>query len=251
MKKFIVYIAILVACFLIIFNFNNHKVLTTSSQQSTTIFGRVITNNSFFYSSNNSNAPLFLLQQTYFIKLLSQPDETYFEAEYLGITGYVKKEDIEVVNETPLSPYLNNINFNIVSTSSCNLRSSPSSAQNNVLKTIPSSTASLQYIGKITGNEAQENLGNVWYYCKYTDSQSSSTYGYIYSPLAVNLTGISPNFERTSLKTDFTFNNINQNLNISNNATLALTLIVTLPSLFILYLLFKPSKVKKSTKCDI
>lgn len=215
-------------------------------------FARVKYNNVCFYKTPTNNYEntniLFILESSYFVKLIKDENNEYYKANYIDINGYVKKTEVECILENPETPYLNNINFSISPNNSAILRMSPTTenGDNDILIVIPANTHDITYYGKITGQEAISGLGNIWYYCSYTNAQNTTTYGYIYSPLTRGLTPINSNTEITTLSSVNHFDRINSFLNLNSTLNTVLISITILPTILILYLLFKPSKIVKN-----
>ena len=122
----------------------------------------------------------FLLPQTYFVEILAKVSDEFFEAQYLGTRGYIKKSDVDFVAGTPQNPFANKISFRVFAQNGLNLRSSPKESEGiaNRLTTIPFLETNLQYIGQIEGEEAISNRGNIWYYCNYYRFDETLT-GYV------------------------------------------------------------------------
>ena len=78
-------------------------------------FNILNTNSAYFYASRDENRGLFLLPESYFVKVLSV-DSDYCRIEYLyddtyakKLTGYAKTNDLTFVDYTPQTPYLYHI----------------------------------------------------------------------------------------------------------------------------------------------
>lgn len=245
-------------------------VATSQSFQSvcaaTTFFARIKYSGSPLlkspFSDTSSSNTHFILPQTYFVEILSKVGDEFFEAQYLGTYGYVKKSDIEFVAGTPQNPFANKISFRVFAQNGLNLRSSPKESEGiaNRLTTIPFLETNLQYIGYVEGEEAISNRGNVWYYCNYYRLSETLT-GYVYAGYCDMLSNIvqnteqlqvipEPSFEQTSVK-DQTSDIGDGSLNkLNKRAQILIIISVSLPALLILYLLFKPTKIVASLKAS-
>ena len=204
----------------------------------------------------------FLLPQTYFVEILAKVSDEFFEAQYLGTRGYIKKSDVDFVAGTPQTPFANKISFRVFAQNGLNLRSSPKESEGiaNRLTTIPFLETNLQYIGQIEGEEAISNRGNIWYYCNYYRFDETLT-GYVYAGYCDMLTNITqnteqlpvipePSFEQTSVKnetSDIGDGSLNK---LSKRAQILIIVSVSLPALIILYLLFKPTKIVANLKAS-
>lgn len=225
--------------------FSAPSILNTSTYEPS--YARIKYNNVLLYKSptitEESNNTYFILEKGYYVKLISDQNTDFVKVEYMDLFGFVKKSQIEYVNGLPNKPYLDNITFNTYPNSSVFLRSTPTNelGELNVVTMLTKNTVNLTYYGKLTGQEAIDGLGNLWYYCKYIDGKNNQNYGYIYSPLTINLSPITSNIEAIPLSTINPFDKINSFLNISNTLFFSLIFLTSLPMLVILYLLFKPS----------
>lgn len=165
-----------------------------------------INNDAILYKTPNSSHDLenlyFELTPTYFVKYIDTVGN-FYKVYYNGVIGYVPQKDVTKVYGTPKTPFPEDITFKINSSVSAVIRSSPS-VEGNFLGLLPCDTE-ITYIGKISGKEAIESLGNLWYYVSYTSFEQGILSGYIYAPLTENLTPIKPNTEElstTSVNTD-------------------------------------------------
>lgn len=250
MKK----LGIIVSCFLFIF-VSIFVIRSSMTQEvgtaSTSGYALVKQNNCYFYRYTLDNPAVnnkyFLLEKSYYVKVLENADENYYKAEYNGISGYVKKTDIEFVEEVPESPFLSEITFDVYSASSVEIRNEPSTQNGigSVITTLASGYKNLTYYGKIAGEESIKGLGNIWFYCSFETPDGDQIFGYIYSPLTVNLSPINENTEQLTpvSVTDYVPLNSLLYLNLSTKNLIIIALIV--PTLYIAYLFVKPTKILK------
>ena len=236
-------------------------------------FDGVHADTSFFARVKFSNCPLlknpssdtsfsntyFFIPQTYFVEVFSKTGD-YFEAQYLGTRGYVRKSDIEFVSGTPQNPFANKISFRIFAQNGLNLRSTPKESEGiaNRLTTIPFLETNLQYIGMIEGEEAISNRGNIWYYCNYFRMDETLT-GSVYAGYCDMLSTIphnteelavipEPSFEQLAVKDEVSDIGDGSLNNLSKRSQILIIVAVSLPALIILYLLFKPTKIVAGLK---
>lgn len=146
-------------------------------------YARVLDTNIYLYQSPLDiieNNVYFIIEPTYFVKLLADENALFYKAEYANIFGYIKKSEVQVVKTKPKTPFLAT-NFRVFSSSSQQLRSSPdiSVGSVNIITHIPIYCKDFVYLGKIYGEPAVIDRTNIWYYCKY--SADKEYYGYIYS----------------------------------------------------------------------
>lgn len=217
-------------------------------------YAQITNNSTLFYKSpeiNDANA-LFVLEQTYFVKLLENEKNNFYKAEYMGVVGYVLKNNLRFVKGTPQKPFATNINFRVYAFEGLNLRSTPVNSEGpfNVITTVPFLETNLVYYGKTNGEEAIPNKGKIWYYCKYIVPATSKTeFGYLYSVFCDNLTKIEPNQEVLEEIEAPIFQPVSQEnggnalSNLSKVMQIIIVLGVSLPCLAIIYFLFKPTKI--------
>ena len=201
------------------------------------MYAQIKNSNTYLYKSAESNQNKWcLIEKSYFVKLISNYNNDYYKAEYNGLTGFVLKADIQLINETPSVPYPI-ATFN--TPNNCYLRKSPKVKDviDNTICVIPAGSKKLKYIGKIIGEEAVDFKGSIWYLTEYEDN-----IGYVYSGYTSNVSIISENIEHVSIYTGNTFEKVNPLTNIDCVVIIILTL---LPTLLILYMLYKPKKSKK------
>ena len=219
-----------------------------------TYYARIMNNQTcIYYSTADLTNPMFLLPETYFVELISETEDGFYYARYNDIYGYVKKEQVKPINETPQAPFLTNISFRVFVPSGANLRSSPYNlGVTNLVYSIPFLETNLLYYGISTGEEAISKKGNIWYYCKYFLNNLSYT-GYLYSPLCDCLSEIMPNNEEFEyIEGPLVFKEISEIISTNELESLSPTMqtiiivAISLPCLLFIYLLFKPSKIAES-----
>lgn len=229
----------------------------------TTFFARIKYANCPLLKNPSSDSSFsnthFLIPQTYFVEVFSKTGD-YYEAQYLGTRGYIRKGDVEFVSGTPQTPFANKISFRVFAQNGLNLRSSPKESEGiaNRLTTIPFLETNLQYIGMIEGEEAISNRGNIWYYCNYFRMDETLT-GYVYAGYCDMLSSITqntenlpvitePSFEQLAVKDEVSDIGDGSLNNLSKRSQILIIVAVSLPALIILYLLFKPTKIVAGLK---
>lgn len=222
-------------CSFLLYSLND----TTLTNADNSLYGQVITNNVYLKKSpsklNDNFNTYFLLEESYFVKVLSEENDFYY-VEYLDIKGYIDKSAINLVNENIENPYLNNIKFDIIKNT--NLYRIPNNDANEIIDTIDIQQ-NVFYYGKIFGEEIFENSGNVWYYCKIQDKNKTIN-AYIHSSFTNNLTPIKQN---ENIVTNFiSKNNINTILSLNLSTQTIIILIISLPILFLIFLFLKGFK---------
>lgn len=182
-----------------------HQPCVISASHQEKIYARVMFEHAYFYKTptiNNSvDNVYFELPRTYFVELLNIDGE-FYKAKYMSLIGYVKKDSVQAVSGTPINPFLNNITFRVYSNLSENIWSTPSTKSVKI-SDIPHLTKNIYYYGKIEGERLIDGRTNIWFFCKYSTSETEY-FGYIYSDFCDELSE---------------FKNNTENLNYVNNPT--------------------------------
>ena len=250
MKKLLIFIG----CFtflLISIVVVNHSQTQMVSTNNCSGYAVVKNNNAYFYRYTLENPTVnnkyFLLEKSYFVKIIEVVDDKFYKATYQNLTGYVKKIDVELVEEIPTTPFLENVTFDIISSNSVELRLEPTTKNGigSIITTLPKSSKNLTYIGKITGEESIKGLGNIWYFCSYQTSNGNEIFGYVYSPLTTNLSPINENTENLTIATAINFVPLESLLYLNLSTKTLIIIVITLPILLLLYLFIKPTKILK------
>ena len=252
MKKILVIIATFIFVLGSIFIVKSTQNIKASTEPTTSGYAKVITNDCYLYKQPDKTTGIFLLEQSYFVKVIDDVDTLFFKVNYLEFEGFVEKSKICFVEEYPNSPYLVGITFDVYDLGNVCMRSTPVTLNNdkNILCTINVSKKDLTYYGKCVGEEAITGLGNVWYYCGYEDEYGNIFKGYIYSPLTRNLSAI------TNSQENFTFVNVSNFLPVDNLLYLNLStknmliVITAIPTIVIAILFVLPDKILSKKKHD-
>lgn len=206
-------------------------------------FARALNGNVNLYrlsvDDNNIENVLCLIEKTYFVEIVSDNVDCY-KVNYNGISGYIKKNDVALVQNEPTTPFPVNIKMTIAS--NCNLRSSPTThpSTNNILSTIYSGETNLTFIGRIFAEEAIDFGGTTWYYVSHNGQR-----GYIYNKYIKSITPIYPNTEETIAVSTNNFTQVSP-LNDSNSIIVIILLFI--PCIGILILLYLPRKTSTRQK---
>lgn len=201
-------------------------------------FAKVLeSTNLYKYSSTSDeiNNIICIVEKTYFVEIISEMNDLY-HVNYNGIKGYVKKNDVKEITNTPSTPYPYNIKITIGT--DCNFRSSPTikSNYNNIITTLNAGENNLIFIGRIFSDEAIDFGGRTWYFVKY-----NGEYGYIYNKYIKSITPIYENTEKVSYKTENTVTLTNP---ITHTPTLIIIILLFIPCIIILFILYLPRKYK-------
>ena len=161
-----------------------------SADEANPCYALIGDNATFYTSSGATFKPLFVLPSGYFVRLTGETDGDYLAANYLDLTGYVQKTNVEKVDYVPRYKYAESNSLTITGDGhAVNLRSAPDHASTNVVAEIPDETITYFY-GTITGSAQVPALGDVWYYVR---TSANGTRGYVYSlyadakPVAANV----------------------------------------------------------------
>lgn len=205
-------------------------------------YARILTTTEIYRSTSGSmdiSNIHCLSEETYFVEIIGEYDE-YYRVIYNGINGYVKRNDVKEISNTPstLSPS----NIKIVIGSNCNLRSTPTtnSPSNNILTTIYSGENEITFVGRIYSEEAIDFGGTTWYYVNY-----NGTYGYIYNKYCKSVT---PIYQNTEEVTYISTQEVRITNPITHTPSLIIVIILLLPCMGLLLILYLPKKTRKRVK---
>lgn len=239
-KLFIIIILITTIIALNLLQYNELLLFASSAN-----YAQITNNTTYFYKTSNTIESIdnkwCLLPKTFFVKILTTFNDTYYKAQYYDIIGYVKKNEVSLVKETPQKPYPTIKNITTKSSTSCYMRTTPQirTSINNIIKTLPSSTTNIEFLGKIIGEEAIDTQGTIWYLVKHNND-----IGYIYTYFSNTIIVDEVNVEKVSLIKD----NLSPVITpLSDPENVLLITIILTPLLLIMYLLYKPHKTKQIT----
>lgn len=231
-RKFNIFLAILI----MLLSVSTPKLKTFYSY---TEFARILETTALYDSellNDNSNI-ICLLESSYFVEIISKYNDQCYFVCYNGMNGYVSKDKIKIVSQTPQNPYPN-LNLKTFG-NKCNLRRSPK-ANATVLVPIPANTE-INFIGKVYGEAIMDYNGEIWYLVDYLGIK-----GYIYNGYISNIPIIYPNTEEIAFLENSDFITINP---LSNESCIIIIVLILIPSLLILILLFKkPKPLKQKPK---
>ena len=220
-----------------------------SSKADEIIYYRITGENTLLYrtpleSIEPSNV-YFVLPTTYFVRFNSTFDEKFLNVTYRDFTGYVLADNVERVYSTPTTPYLTNVTFGVQGVANLVIRSEPNTSSE-YLGTIPFNATSIEYFGQIEGEQTNEELSNIWYFCRYTSYEQGILTGYVYAPLTANLSEIVPNTEVVDTEPSQSTNGGTVLApELQSGANIWLIVGLTIPAIILLLLVFRPDKRKK------
>ena len=232
--------------FLSVFVVKSTQTKMASADVFSSGYAKVLTNDCYLLKEPDGKTGVFLLEQSYFVKVVDASNDVFFKVKYMEFDGYVLKSKVGFVEEFPKFPYLASITFDIYDLGNVCMRSSPftKSDDSNILCTLNMSTKNVTYFGKCTGEEAIDGLGNVWYFAGYEDENGKLFKGYIYAPLTRNLSSIANSSENLTLVSIDNFLPVENLLYLNLSTKNMLIIITSLPTIFVIYLLTKTSKNK-------
>lgn len=247
-------------CFLFLISFNcpfnfsacsSFQIVHAKSNYTNYYYAKVESEKTYLYKSTLSlgleNA-YFEIPNSYFVLLISNIDNLFYKVQYRDVVGFVLKEDVTPISETPTTPYLENISFRVFSSDGINLFATPTNENSQVLTQVEL-LKDIDYYGLLQGQELIENRGNDWIYCKYT-SENNTYYGYLYKGLCDDISPITLNTETfTPIENPFEDNDnsyMYSLLNLSSFAKIIIILLLLVPCIFIVFLMFKPFEIEKN-----
>lgn len=207
--------------------------------ESENFYAKITTQNTSFYSSPNTSSALFALPYSYFVKV-DGVDGEFYEATYNGISGYVLKSEVSLMEGEPLSPYFS---AQISVFTDHFLYAQPNSNASVVYELVENDF--LTYFGNIVGEKVSDK-SDVWYYSSITKN-GTTYFGYLYSQIANSLPEISINTELFKEVDEDVFSNSPPEFTSLSPGTKAILIIaIIIPSVFILFFLIKPSALTKA-----
>ncbi len=225
--------------------FVNSFTYISYANQKVTYYAKITNNNTYFYSNpiSNDENKLFVIPTSYFVFLTEEANEDFYVAQYKDLYGYVKKEEVSVMDGTPKEPYAN-VNFTVFDFDGIDLFPSPTFTNNTSLTSIPYLTVVGTYYGEIYGEDIPQ-MNKPWFYCKYSKNQTN-IFGYVYSAFCYEKTNIEQNTETFNIVENPVFtNNFSVDEKLSDVAMAFIIIGVSLPCLVIMYLLIKPTMQKE------
>lgn len=207
--------------------------------ESENFYAKITAQNTSLYSSPNTSSALFTLPYSYFVKV-DGVDGEFYEATYNGISGYVLKSEVSLMEGEPLSPYFS---AQISVFTDHFLYAQPNSNASVVYELVENDF--LTYFGNIVGEKVSDK-SDVWYYSSITKN-GTTYFGYLYSQIANSLPEISINTELFKEVDEDVFSNSPPEFTSLSPGTKAILIIaIIIPSVFILFFLIKPSALTKA-----
>ena len=233
---------------------------TNASIYTNYTYAQIKSDDTYLYKTP-SNATVqnayFALPNTYFVMLLSNYNDYLYKVQYRDIVGYVLKQKVYPIKEKPKTPYLQNITFRVYSSDGTKVYYSPFNTQEQNSFYFVEVFQTINYYGYILGDELIENRGLSWYYGKtnfenQTSNQNANQNaitGYFYSGLCDSLSSIPQNTESVTYISQVFLDEDNSFLfsliDLSPALKILLVVLISLPSIGLIYLLFAPFKIRK------
>lgn len=224
-----------------------------ANEAQTTTYAKALTSCKLYKTkemSDDYSDVLFIIPETYFVVVLDTVSDECFKVQYDRFIGYVDASTVTIATFVPIVKTLENITFDIKSTSGTQIWSEPTT-KSNICTTISAGTKNLKYIAYSFGSIPSDGESNIWYYVFYTpDENSTKVYeGYIYSENTTNLSEIVANTECNPEIISNELNDENVILISSTLKTIIITIIIIPIILFFAIILYKlVQKFKKNTK---
>ena len=248
---------------LVLILFLNATTPIVFAENTKTYFAQIMFEQVYIYKTptndNSISNIYFEIPKTYFVELLSNANENFYYAKYCNVTGYVKKESVQAVANTPNTPFLDNLNFRVYADLSRNIRTEPNVSSNtsSLVASVPLYSRNLTFYGKILGENLIEGRTNIWYYCKY--SADTDYYGYVYSDFCDELPLTFPTnteevtyISNPTFKDEYTETNPTS-LDLQSNTTAIIIGIITIPALIFVFMILKNKNIlsKQSSSKEI
>lgn len=193
MKRFCVFLLILLSCF----NLLNSSNFAYAKAERTT-YAKVLSDCVFYKTKPleyDVDDVYFIIPETYFVIMLEEFEDC-FKVQYDRFVGYVEKDKVVIASFTPILKTLEGVTCDVKTTSGTQVWNKPST-NGDVLTTIAAGTENIVYIASAYGTIPSGGESNLWYYVSYTPSfNSTNVYeGYVYSENITNLSEIVLNAE--------------------------------------------------------
>ena len=195
---------------------------------------------------------LFLLPQTYFVEVVTGSGELY-KVKYKDVEGYADAAKLKTVDYIPVSVYPNDVTLHVeILSPSAYVFSRPDQTSPTVYE-MPKNTANVAYYNTCAGSVFLNS--DTWYYCKYALGEDSVVKGYLHSSVvkidsvfpAANDTSARPTEPVTSPDNPDEPNHTPAEIPKDSSKVIRAVVIIAIciPAVFIVYLLFKPSRSGK------
>lgn len=200
--------------------------------------------------NNGIDDVIFQIPESYFVLILETVSDDCFKVQYDRFIGYVDSSTVVVATFIPIVKTLDNITFDIKTTSGTQIWSNPTT-NSDICTTISAGSKNIKYVAYTYGSVPLGGESNIWFYVSYTPGANSTNVyeGYVYSENTTNLSEIVLNTECNPEV--ITPEKDNLILISSGIKTIIITIIVVPIILFFAIILYKlVQKLKKNTNKD-
>ncbi len=152
-----------------------------SARASALNYGLIGENATLYDKSGADYVSKVNLPSNYFAVLLGEENaDGYIPVTYLDITGFLKPDSVSPVDYEPKYKYASENSLKLTNDGhGVTVRSTPDHTQNNVITSL-NEGEELYYYGEVKGSAQIEQLGDTWYFVRFTLNGELSR-GYIYS----------------------------------------------------------------------
>ena len=204
-------------------------------------FAQIMQSETYIYKNTNKEK-LFLLPRTYFVTLLDEHEDMY-KVEYNGIVGYVDKNNVSCVLNTPKTLYPTRT-LRIYSNEGSAIYNSPYKNAKQIGNA--PTMVNINFFGTLYGEESIEGRGSDWYYIS-TTINGEKVYGYVYGGLCDKISKLEINTESVTYIENINFTNSTSVSTATPTQISITTVIVSLSCLMLLIMLFVPAIIRKNT----
>ena len=219
----------------------NGQFLKSVASTNQTYYAKIENNSIYFYSLpiKGESYKLFEIPESYFVLLYGEENQSFYKAKYSDLDGYVLKESVAPIIETPNYPFAQS-KFRVFSNTY--IYSSPY-ADKEALTALPALSQITTYYGEKLGDELIPSSTNIWYYCSFVEDGLKQT-GYVFSYYCDQFQEIQQNSElvtKLNEEPNFTASDdtITTGAGLSGTAQAIIIIVCILPCLVILLLLLK------------
>ena len=143
------------------------------------LYAEIIDETFLFSKSDEAYTPVCTLPKSYFVQVIGEKQNGYFEATYDDLNGFVLSSAVSLCESEPTSKYHSASLVLFNDGHAVSVRSSPKHDEENLVASLPSFSA-VDYYGTVEGSTQVEALGNKWYYIRF-DHGGEKKRGYVYS----------------------------------------------------------------------
>lgn len=241
MKRTFVFFSLMILLFMPLSLTPCFSKLTTYS------YAKIVKPETFLYKMQGSTIKeSYILPETYFVLLLSNYNENYYKVMYRDEEGFVLKDDVMPVNENVSTPYLDSKTFTPFVNEGKMVYRTPNNSSSEIVSQVDLYSP-ISFYGYTFGTSIPGG-NNIWYYGR----SASGLKGYFYSNFCnqFDLNNLPKNEETVTKKDNVYFEDDSTYMYslVNPSITLKITLILSIvvPTLILIFLIFKPFNIEKS-----